>query len=82
MSLKAIESKVPAVTLGFWIVKILATTLGETGGDFFDKPLKQGGLGVGRPLATAIIAVVIAGCILILPQRPGLHPAVAKSDCA
>ena len=25
--------KVPAVTLGFWIVKILATTLGETGGD-------------------------------------------------
>jgi uncharacterized membrane-anchored protein len=27
------ESKVPAVTLGFWIIKILATTLGETGGD-------------------------------------------------
>jgi uncharacterized membrane-anchored protein len=26
-------SKVPAVTLGFWIIKILATTLGETGGD-------------------------------------------------
>ena len=28
-----IMSKVPAVTLGFWIIKILATTLGETGGD-------------------------------------------------
>ena len=27
------ETKVPAVTLGFWIIKILATTLGETGGD-------------------------------------------------
>ena len=26
-------AKVPAVTLGFWIIKILATTLGETGGD-------------------------------------------------
>ena len=26
-------SKVPAVTLGYWIIKILATTLGETGGD-------------------------------------------------
>ena len=26
-------SKVPAVTLGFWVIKILATTLGETGGD-------------------------------------------------
>lgn len=29
----AARSKVPAVTLGFWIIKILATTLGETGGD-------------------------------------------------
>jgi len=29
----AVASKVPAVTLGFWIIKILATTLGETGGD-------------------------------------------------
>jgi uncharacterized membrane-anchored protein len=26
-------TKVPAITLGFWIIKILATTLGETGGD-------------------------------------------------
>jgi len=26
-------AKVPAVTLGFWIIKIIATTLGETGGD-------------------------------------------------
>jgi len=26
-------SKVPAITLGFWVIKILATTLGETGGD-------------------------------------------------
>ena len=30
---RAALSKVPAVTLGFWIIKILATTLGETGGD-------------------------------------------------
>ena len=30
---KAVLTKVPAVTLGFWIIKILATTLGETGGD-------------------------------------------------
>ena len=32
-ALSAAMSKVPAVTLGFWIIKILATTLGETGGD-------------------------------------------------
>ncbi len=31
--LQAAVSKVPAVTLGFWIIKILCTTLGETGGD-------------------------------------------------
>jgi uncharacterized membrane-anchored protein len=32
-SLKHALSKVPAITLGFWVIKILATTLGETGGD-------------------------------------------------
>ena len=32
-SFEQVASKVPAVTLGFWIIKILATTLGETGGD-------------------------------------------------
>src|SRR3954451_20057324 len=31
--LKDTLTKVPAVTLGFWVIKILATTLGETGGD-------------------------------------------------
>lgn len=33
MASRDISTKVPAVTLGFWIIKILATTLGETGGD-------------------------------------------------
>src|SRR6478752_6158417 len=32
-SMQQALSKVPAITLGFWIIKILATTLGETGGD-------------------------------------------------
>jgi uncharacterized membrane-anchored protein len=32
-ALEAHETKVPEVTLGFWLIKILATTLGETGGD-------------------------------------------------
>src|SRR6202043_3060963 len=35
-------SKVPRVTLVFWIVKILATTLGETGGDALSMTLKLG----------------------------------------
>ena len=34
-------SKVPQVTLIFWIVKILATTLGETGGDALSMTLKR-----------------------------------------
>ena len=32
-TVKAALSKVPEVTLGFWIIKVIATTLGETGGD-------------------------------------------------
>ena len=35
-------SKVPPVTLAFWVVKILATTLGETGGDAFSMTLDLG----------------------------------------
>lgn len=35
-------SKVPAVTLAFWVIKILATTLGETGGDALSMQLNLG----------------------------------------
>jgi uncharacterized membrane-anchored protein len=35
-------SKVPPVTLAFWVVKIIATTLGETGGDALSMTLKLG----------------------------------------
>src|ERR1700761_6723291 len=53
----------------FWTAFILTRPLGATVGDFFDKPVAQGGLNVSRPLATAIIAVFIVLCIVILPQR-------------
>ncbi len=39
---ETISSKVPRVTLAFWIVKILATTVGETGGDALSMTLKLG----------------------------------------
>jgi uncharacterized membrane-anchored protein len=61
----------------FWTAFILTRPLGATVGDFFDKPHAQGGLGVSRPLASAIIAVFIVICILVLPQRAGRHPAEA-----
>src|SRR5258706_15452204 len=40
--LGALMSKVPEVTLVFWFIKILATTVGETGGDALSMTLKLG----------------------------------------
>ena len=46
-------SKVPKVTLAFWIVKIAATTLGETGGDAVSMSMN-----LGYAVGTAIFAVI------------------------
>jgi uncharacterized membrane-anchored protein len=66
-------TRVSRVTL-FWIAFILTRPLGATVGDFFDKPVAQGGLNVSRPLASAILAAIILVCIFALPQRAGKHP--------
>ena len=58
----------------FWAAFILTRPLGATVGDFFDKPIAEGGLNVSRPLASAIILVFIVICLLVIPQRPGSHP--------
>lgn len=58
----------------FWAAFILTRPLGATVGDFLDKPINQGGLNLSRPLASAVIAVFIVLCLLILPQRAGRHP--------
>jgi uncharacterized membrane-anchored protein len=63
----------------FWAAFILTRPLGATVGDFLDKPLAKGGLEWSRPLASAVLAVVIVGLILILPQRPGRHPGEAEA---
>src|SRR5580693_207693 len=52
-------SKVPAVTLGFWIIKILATTLGETGGDTVTMTMKLGYLVGTAMFLTALVVMVI-----------------------
>jgi uncharacterized membrane-anchored protein len=64
---------VSRVTL-FWAAFILTRPLGATVGDFLDKPVSDGGLAWSRPLASAVIAVFILGCLLVLPQRAGSHP--------
>ena len=58
----------------FWAAFILTRPLGATVGDFLDKPLNHGGLNFSRPMATAIIAVLMVFLILVIPQRAGVHP--------
>lgn len=65
-------SKVPAVTLGFWVIKILATTLGETGGDTVTMTLNWGYLaGVG--LFAVALVVCVAAQIAAKRFHPGLY---------
>jgi uncharacterized membrane-anchored protein len=58
----------------FWTAFILTRPLGATVGDFLDKPLSDGGLNLSRPLASAVIAVFIIACVLVIPQRAGVDP--------
>jgi uncharacterized membrane-anchored protein len=53
-------SKVPAVTLGFWVIKILATTLGETGGDTVTMTLDWGYLAGVTLFGLVLVALVVA----------------------
>lgn len=53
-------SKVPEVTLVFWIIKIAATTLGETGGDTVTMTLNWGYLAGSALFLAALIALVVA----------------------
>lgn len=65
-------SKVPAVTLGFWIIKVLATTLGETGGDTVSMTMDLGYL-VGTAIFLSIFLVLMAIQIRADRFRPFLY---------
>src|ERR1700740_2450484 len=61
-----ILSKIPEVTLGFWVIKILATTLGETGGDAVtmtwlhaDQPAHNGGYLIGTAMFLALFVAAV-----------------------
>src|SRR5580698_3878943 len=66
---RAIASKVPQVALAFWIIKIAATTLGETGGDALSMTLN-----LGYAVSTAILFAffAITACAQISARR--FHP--------
>ncbi|HEY9685022.1 MAG TPA: hypothetical protein V6C89_04145 [Drouetiella sp.] len=56
-------------TFLFWAAFILTRPLGATLGDFLDKPHAAGGMELSRYTATAAIAVLMFGCVLLFPQR-------------
>jgi uncharacterized membrane-anchored protein len=70
-------TSISRVTL-FWAAFILTRPLGATVGDFLDKPVSHGGLNLSRPLASAVLAIFVVVCVLLLPQRAGGHPAEIK----
>jgi uncharacterized membrane-anchored protein len=60
------HSKVPEVTLGFWIIKILATTLGETGGDMVSMSIFHAnthGNNSGYLIGTGIFLVIFVAAV-------------------
>jgi uncharacterized membrane-anchored protein len=65
-------SKIPEVTLGFWIIKIAATTLGETGGDTVTMTLNWGYL-AGTLLFFVALVALVAAQILTRKFHPSLY---------
>ena len=63
------RSKVPEVTLVFWITKILATTLGETGGDAVSMSLN-----LGYALSSAIFIGILAAAVIAQIMARKFHP--------
>lgn len=70
-----LTSKVPEVTLGFWIIKILATTLGETGGDALSMTLKLG-YAVSTLIYLAFFIVVLTAQVRARHYHAALYWAV------
>jgi uncharacterized membrane-anchored protein len=64
--------KIPAVTLGFWVIKVAATTLGETGGDAVTMSMKLGYL-VGSAIFLVVFAAAVAGQIAARRFYPYLY---------
>lgn len=65
-------TKVPAVTLGFWVIKVAATTLGETGGDWVTMSLKLGYL-VGTAIFAGVFVALVAGQVRAIRFHPFLY---------
>src|SRR5213595_1095025 len=77
-SSRDLVAKVPQVTLVFWIIKILATTLGETGGDAVTMSwlgeTTSEAKGTGYLIGTAIFGVVFVAAVLVQIRAKHFHP--------
>lgn len=69
---KDILSKVPEVTLIFWIIKIFATTLGETGGDLVSMSMNLGYL-VSTVIFTAVFMIAVIAQVFAKKFHPILY---------
>ena len=69
------SSKIPEVTLTFWVIKILATTLGETGGDAVSVSLNLGYV-IASVIFIGIFAAVVAAQVSAKSFHPFLYWAV------
>ena len=72
---KEVLSKVPELTLAFWIIKIAATTLGETGGDAVTMSMHLGYL-VGTAIFVAIFVAAVSAQMAAKRFHPYLYWAV------
>ena len=63
----------------FWAAFILTRPLGAVVGDFLDKPVRDGGLSISRPMASLVILAAVVALVIILPQRAGRHPGAEAS---
>jgi uncharacterized membrane-anchored protein len=66
------RSKVPEVTLGFWVIKILATTLGETGGDAVSMSLHLG-YAISSAIFIGIFIIAVIAQIAAKSFQPLLY---------
>ena len=57
-ALRSALSRVPEITLAFWVVKVLATTVGETAADFLDATLGLGLTGTSLVTTAALVAAL------------------------
>ena len=68
----AVVSKVPEVTLGFWVIKVLATTLGETAGDTVSMTMNLGYL-IGSAVFVVALVVLVSAQIAAKRFHPFLY---------